>query len=206
MSAAAGARPSYAEASRNLRRDMVLDAVHGLLADRAWAEVSMADVAERSGVSRQTLYNAFGGRQELAQAYVLREADRFVAAVEEAVRARAADPRAAVAAALEIFLSAAATHPLVRAISASEDGDELLPLVTTRGGPVLGRVTEQLAALIAATWPSLPPAEAAHLADTLVRLAISHAALPSASARATAAAVARIVGPHIDELLEPLAR
>jgi AcrR family transcriptional regulator len=202
MSAPAGARPSYVEASRNLRRDMVLDAVHGLLADRAWTDVSMADVAARSGVSRQTLYNAFGGRQELAQAYVLREADRFVAAVEEAVRARSADPRAALAAALEVFLSAAATHPLVRAISASEDGDELLPLVTTRGGPVLGGVTEQLAALMAATWPGLPQADAGHLADALVRLAISHAALPSASPRATAAAIARIVGPHIDELLE----
>src|SRR5918997_5774495 len=156
MSAPAGTRPSYVEASRGLLREMVLDAVHALLADRAWAEVSMADVAERSGVSRQTLYNAFGGRHELAQAYVLREADRFVAAVEEAVRARAADPRAAVAAALEIFLSAAATHPLVRAISASEDGDELLPLVTTRGGPVVDEVTEQLAAMMADTWPTVP--------------------------------------------------
>lgn len=203
MSAPAGARPSYVEASRNLRRDMVLDAVHDLLADRAWAEVSMADVAESSGVSRQTLYNAFGGRGELAQAYVLREADRFVAAVDEAVRARAADPRAALAAALEIFLSAAATHPLVRAISASEDGDELLPLVTTRGGPVLGGVTEQLAALMASTWPGVPLPEARHVADTLVRLAISHAALPSASPRATAAKVARVLGPYIDELLEP---
>jgi AcrR family transcriptional regulator len=195
-------RTSYPEASRTLLREMVLDAVGDQLAGRSWSDVTMAHVAEQAGVSRQTLYNTFGTRQELAQAYVIREADSFLAAVREAVRSRPDDPRAALSAALEIFLSAAATHPLVRAIASSDEGDELLALVTTRGGPVLDRVTEGLAALIVESWPSIALVEARIVADTLVRLAISHAALPAGPPKRTASTIARILGPHLDQLLD----
>jgi AcrR family transcriptional regulator len=194
-------KPRFAEASRTLLRDTVLDAVHELLADRFWAEVTMGAVAERAGVSRQTVYNTFGGRDGLSQAYVIREADRFLVVVEQAVRDNEQNPRAALAAAVDVFLSAAGAHPLVRTIAASQDGDELLALVTVRGGPVLGGVTAGLARVILETWPGLPPAETNFLADTLVRLAISYAALPSGSPRETADGVADVLGPCIDAML-----
>ena len=76
--ASAPPRPGFAEASRDLLRETVLDAVGELLAERSWPEVTMAQVAERAGVTRQTLYNSFGSRDELAQAYVMREAERFL--------------------------------------------------------------------------------------------------------------------------------
>jgi AcrR family transcriptional regulator len=185
-------RPTLAEASRTLRRERVLDAVGEVLAGSVWADVKMADVADAAGVSRQTLYNMFGGRRELAQAYVLREAEGFLAAVEEAIAGGGDDPRIALTAALEIFLSAAETHPLVRAISTGEGGDELLALVTARGAPVLGLVGEALAAMLIEHWPELGAADAR---------AISHAALPSGTPTETAATVTRILGPFLDELL-----
>ena len=194
-------KPRVAEASKSLLRDTVLDAVHELLADRAWAEVTMGEVAERSGVSRQTVYNTFGGRDGLSQAYVIREADRFLEVVEQAVRENERDPRAALAAAVDVFLSAAQTHPLVRTIATSQDGDELLALVTVRGGPVLGGVTAGLARVIAETWPGLPATETHFLADALVRLAISYAALPSGTPRATADGIAEVLGPYIDAMV-----
>lgn len=192
---------TYAEASRTLLRDTVLDAVGELLADRTWSEVNMTEVAGRAGVSRQTLYNAFGSRQALAQAYVSREADRFLVTVAAAVRERGGDPSGAIAAAMEIFLSAAESHPLVRAISASDTGDELLALVTTRGGPVLDSVMGGLAEVIGEQWPSIPVAKARAVAETMVRLGISHAALPSDTPRHTAAKVAELLGPYLDDLL-----
>ncbi len=179
-------------------RDSLLDATGELLAERTWSEVRMADVGEQAGVSRQTVYNAFGTREGLALAYVNREAERFLAAVAEVVAAHADDPARALRAALEIFLAAAGTHPLVRAISAAQDGDELLVLVTTGGGPVLGPVTDGLAGTIRDTWPEADPDAAALAADTLVRLAISHAALPTATPEQTADRVARILAPYID--------
>lgn len=188
-----------AAATRGLVRDRVLDAVGELLRDRTWAQVTMSDVADRAGVSRQTLYNSFGSRLSLAQAYVGREADRFLAAVDLAVRGHEAEPRQALAAALEIFLSAAGRHPLVRAITSTEGGEELLPLVTTRGGPLLERATAHLSGLLVDTWTRLRPAQAGPIADALVRLAISYAALPAGEPAETAATIAEILGPSIDQ-------
>jgi AcrR family transcriptional regulator len=198
--AADPSRP-YPERARDLLRERVLEAVGELLAHRPWPKVSMAAVAAHVGVSRQTLYNTFGSRQELAQAYVGREADRFLAGVDVAVRDHAAQPQEALAAALAIFLGAAGRHPLVRAITSADGGEELLPLVTTRGGPLLEHVTEHLTALLVETWPRLPRPDAASVADALVRLAISYAALPAGDPIDTARTVARLLGPSVDRLL-----
>jgi len=203
--AAPAVKPRFAETSKTLLRDTLLDAVHELLVDRAWADVTMGEVAEASGVSRQTVYNTFGGREGLSQAYVIREADRFLVVVEDSVRSNPDDPRAALSAAVHAFLSAAASHPLVRTIATSQDGDELLALVTVRGGPVLGGVTAGLARVIAETWPGLPPTETQFLADCLVRLAISYAALPSGTPQETADGVAEILGPYIDGMIAAIA-
>jgi AcrR family transcriptional regulator len=199
--AVASRRPSFAEASRSLMRDSVLDAVGELLAEKAWPAVTMAAVAERAGVSRQTLYNAFGNREELAQAYLLREADRFLAAVEEAVTANAGDARRALGSSAELFLSLAGDHPMVRALS-TQEGEELVALATVRGGALLTGMTDRLSELIAATWPQVDAEGARLLAATLVRLAISHAVLPTAAPEETAADIVRILGPFVDELLD----
>jgi AcrR family transcriptional regulator len=202
VSAPSGSPPTpYAEVTRGLLRERVLDAVGDLLSNRPWAQVTMTDVAERAGLSRQTLYNAFGSRPELAQAYVEREADRFLAAVDVAIRQHAAEPREALAAALEIFLAAAGEHPLIRAITSTDGSEELLPLLTTRGAPLIGRVTGHLTELLVDTWPRLGRPDAAAVADALGRLAISYAALPSGDPAATARTVARLLGPSVDELL-----
>ena len=194
-------RPTFADASRDLLRETVLDAVGELAAERRWPEVKMADVAERAGVSRQTLYNAFGSRQEMAQAYVMREGERFLAAVEAAIGENAPDGRAALAAALEIFLTAAETHPVIRAVTASESGDELLPLLTTRGGPLVMEITESLAHVLVANWEGVSRRDAELVADCLVRLAISHAALPGGPPARTAGDIASILGPYVDSLV-----
>jgi AcrR family transcriptional regulator len=117
----------YAVAARELLRSTLLDAMRDQLRTRAWAEVTMAEVATAAGVSRQTLYKEFGSRHDLAQAYVLREVDRFLGAVEEAVTAHLHDPTTALGAAFDVFLAAAADDPLVRAVVSGAGGDELLP-------------------------------------------------------------------------------
>ena len=196
----APARPTLAEENRSLVRDRVLDGLGDLLAGDAWRDVTMAEVAERAGVSRQTIYNAFGNREELAQAYLMREAGRFLAAIEDAVNSNVEDPRRALRSAAELFLSLVSTHPMVRAVS-SQDGDELVAMATTRGGALLEAMTTRLAELILSNWPQVDPGGARLLAETLVRLAISHAALPTNVPPQTAAEISRILGPFIDELL-----
>jgi AcrR family transcriptional regulator len=193
-------RPSHAEASRALLRESVLDAVGELLADDAWPAVRMSDVAVAAGVSRQTLYNAFGGRDELAGAYLLRESERFLAAIDDAIAANANDAREALRAAAELFLSLAAAHPMIRAV-ASGRHDEWVALATTRGEPLLTTMSARLADRIEQTWPEISPGDALLLAENLVRLAISYAVLPSDTPEQTAGQLTRVLGPFVDELI-----
>jgi AcrR family transcriptional regulator len=191
---------SYAVAARDLLRTTLLDAARNLLAERTWAQVTMSDVAAAAGVSRQTVYNEFGSRPEFAQALIMREADELLTAVVEAVRAHPDNATSALTAALEVFLRAAADDPLVRSLVAGGDEDSLLPFVTTRGGPVVEYGRERLATVIVEVWPQAGAPDARALADCLVRLGISHAALPDQSPRRTAASVARVLGPYVEQL------
>jgi AcrR family transcriptional regulator len=200
---AVAAPTPFSVATRDLLRTTVLDAVREQLRTKTWGEVKMADVARLAGVSRQTLYNEFGSRGELAQAFVLREADLFLDAVKEAVTANRDDPVAALGAAFEVFLTAAAEDPLVRSLLGGGAGaEELLPLVTTQGEPVLERATSRLSAFLAEGWPEIEPAKTTLLAEAVVRLAISYAALPTGPARMTGAAIAELLGPFVRDALD----
>lgn len=198
-------RAPYAVAARELLRDTLLDAGRDLLIERPWAEITMADVASAAGVSRQTLYSAFGSRAEFAQALVIREADRFLVTVEEALAQHLDDPATALSAAFEVFLTAASEDPLVRSVMTG-DADGLLPLLTTQGGPVVDGAAGRLAAAMKSGWPHVGEQDADLLADCLVRLAISHAALPAGTANETAASVATLLAPYIERVVVDGAR
>lgn len=200
MATAAPARVPYAVAARALLRDTLLDGALDLLRQRTWAEITMADVAAAAGVSRQTLYSELGSRDALAQELVLREADRFVAEVEGAVEDNLHDPATAIAAAFDVFLTAAADNPLVAAVVSGGD-DSLLPYVTTQGEPVVAQATERLAAVISAGWPRVDKQAIDLLAECVVRLAISFAALPTGPAGITADSVATLLGPYLERLV-----
>lgn len=194
-------RVQYPEAARNLLRETLFDAASDLIAQASWAETRMADVAKAAGVSRQTMYNEFGSRQGFAQAFVLHEAELFLTAVEEAVAANADSPRAALAAAVRVFLKTAEDEPLIIAIASGEAGDGLLPLVTNQAGPVLGFATARLTEVLGQTWPHVPQTSVRLVAENMVRLGISHAASSTASAEQTAADLAELFGPYLEEVV-----
>lgn len=181
-------------------RESVVEAVDALVRSRGWAATTMTDVAAAAGVSRQSVYNEFGTRRGLLEAYVGREVDALLTEVEVEMRARAGNAREAMRAAFALILRLASDEPLVAVIAADADADGAEPAHVLNA---LGRsaATERVGALIPQLWPQVSPADAAILAETLARLAISHALLPSADPETTAAAVTRIVGPFVDELL-----
>ena len=191
---------SFQVAARALLRDTVLDSVGKLLAERGWNDVPMAEVARRAGVSRQTLYNEFGDRTGLARAYVLREAERFLDDVESAIASRPGDPRGAVAAAFEVFLTAASHHPIVHAIATGQ-GEGLLALVTTGDSPVVRLGTVRIVDALTEGWPSLSLEDATAVAECVVRLGISYATLPTGPPGRTAESLARVLGPYLDEVI-----
>jgi AcrR family transcriptional regulator len=195
------ARTPYPQAAKALLRETLFGAARDELQQRAWSEITMADVATAAGVSRQTLYKEFGSRDEFAQAFVISEGERFLDAVDAAVRANLDDPRAAVGAALEVFLRSAGEDPLVRVLLSDDGTGGMLPFVTTQGMPVVHWATTRLTATIEEGWPQAPPDKARLLAEALVRLAISHVTAPGEAPETTAVATGELLGPFIDEAL-----
>jgi AcrR family transcriptional regulator len=191
-------RVPYPAAARTLLRDTVIAAVDDLIRTRGWSATKMSDVAAAAGVSRQTLYNEFGSRQALVEAYVSREIENLIAEVTEEVLANADDAHRALRIAFTLFLKLASDEPVVQLITRNADGGELHQLLTGLGRAV---ASERIAALIPEMWPQVDADDARLLAESLVRLAISHALLPNQDPDATARDVGRMLGPFVDELL-----
>jgi AcrR family transcriptional regulator len=194
-------RTPYQEAARELLRQTVFDAAREQLGRRPWSEITMADIASGAGVSRQTLYNEFGNRNEFGFSFVIHEAERFMDEVEKAVLEHVDDPRAAVLAALEHFLRTAGEDPLISILLSDDGTGGMLPFVTTQGLPVLQWASARLVAVIEEGWPEADAADVKVLSESLVRLSISYVTTPGESAEEAAQAVAELLGPFIDKAL-----
>lgn len=191
----------FAEASKVLLRTTVFGAVDALAAQRPWASITMAQIATTAGVSRQTLYNEFGNREELAQAYALWASDQFLDEIEREIAGHGDDLQGALVAAFALFLELAAEHPLVRALEATTGAEGLHALVASSAGlPVLLAGTDRLAAIVAETWPDVPPAENRLVCELLVRLAISHLTVPTVPPAVAAEQVGRVLAPFFAEV------
>jgi AcrR family transcriptional regulator len=188
----------YAKAARTLLHETVMAAVDDLVRSRGWSATTMADVARAAGVSRQTVYNEFGSRQALVEAYITREIDAMLSDVDEAVRASADDANLALRTAFELFLKLASDEPVVQIIGSDAESGELVRLLTGVGQALAG---DRVARLIPEVWPQVGEADARLLADSLVRLAISHALLPTQDPGVVAEQVGRMLAPFVNEIL-----
>src|SRR4051812_14135145 len=145
-------RTPYPQAARELLRETLFGAARDELERRAWSEITMSDIAAAAGVSRQTLYKEFGSRDEFGLAFVIHEGERFLDAVDAAVLEHRDDPRAAIGAALELFLRTAGEDPLIRILLSDDGTGGMLTFVTTQGTPVVLWATARLAATIEQGW------------------------------------------------------
>jgi hypothetical protein len=121
-----------------------------------------------------------------------------MAQVTDAVRANADDAHRALRIAFDMFLELASDEPVVQVIVNDAEGGELHRLLTGLGQTL---ASGRIAHLIPEVWPQVGVADAQLLAESLVRLAISHALLPGAEPGVTARGVSRMFAPFVDELL-----
>ena len=63
-------------------RERILDAAWQITSEQGWSAITMSRLGEAAGVSRQSVYNEFGTKQQVAEALVARELQRFLAAVD----------------------------------------------------------------------------------------------------------------------------
>ena len=177
-------------------RERIVAAAVEMTTSSGWAAVTMGRLADAAGVSRQTVYNEVGSKPLLAEAMILRELDRFLDLVTVAFDAHPTDLVGAIRDASCAVLEASQDNLLLKAIvSATHGADtELLPLLTTNAGSLLGAAKEVITARVA---PYAPGIDAEHLdpaIDMVVRVVLSHVMQPSGSPERTGADIAWLAG------------
>ncbi|MFB6991046.1 MULTISPECIES: TetR/AcrR family transcriptional regulator [unclassified Streptomyces] len=178
-------------------RDALLDAALSALATLPWSAVRMVDVASAAGVSRQTLYNEFGGKDGLARALVRGAADDYLTGVDRALRS-VDDPRDGPAATAAWTVRAVRTNALVRGLLTGCWGERLprparpaaptsSPVPAQRwadaGTPtpaeLLGQVRDRMVAALAGGRTPHDPEPLAATCEIVLRLALSYALVPA---------------------------
>jgi AcrR family transcriptional regulator len=188
----------YAEASRALLRDSVLDAMRELLQSRDWSAITLSDVAGAAGISRQTIYNEFGSRQGLAQGYALRLADRLVDAVHAAIDANVGDIYEAFLQGFRSFFAESAADPLVISLLTGVAKPDLLQIITTDSAPIIARASARLTSALTHSWVATSEEDAGVLARAIVRLAMSYVSMPPEADHDVARDLARLMTPFAE--------
>jgi len=191
-------RIPYAEASRVLLRDSILDGMRELLLTRDWSSITLSDVAKAAGISRQTIYNEFGSRQGLAQGYALRLADRLVDQIESAIGGNVGDIYAAFLQGFRDFFAESAADPLVISLLTGTTKPDLLQLITTDSAPIITRCSERLTETFMHSWVRTSEEDAGVLARAIVRLAMSYVSMPPEANHDVARDLARLMTPFAE--------
>ncbi|UUO01010.1 TetR family transcriptional regulator [Mycolicibacterium novocastrense] len=198
-------RIPYAEASRVLLRDSILDGMRELLLTRDWSAITLADVAKAAGISRQTIYNEFGSRQGLAQAYAMRLADRLVDQIDDAIENNLGDVFAAFHQGFRDFFTESAADPLVISLLTGEAKPDLLQLITTDSGPIIIHCSTRLTQTFVDSWVKASEEDAGVLARAIVRLAMSYVSMPPEADPAASPARGHDVARDLARLMTPFA-
>lgn len=188
-----GAVSGTPDAASSLR-DRLLEAAVGIMTTAGWGRVTMARLADEVGVSRQTVYNEIGTKNDLAEAMVMRELDRFLAGVTRSFDENPGDLIGAIRDSARRVLKYAQDNALLHAVvSATHGADtELLPLLTTHSEYLLEGAKFVVAERVATYDVDLPPGRLDAGIDMVVRLVLSHVMQPSADPARTADDIAWI--------------
>ena len=114
MSRAAPKKRAYApRMPAEERREQILDATLGLIAEKGYESVSMEGIARAAGVTKPVVYDLFGTLADLLEALLAREEERALNQLAELVPVppEDADPAEVLVSGLDAFLRAVANRP-----------------------------------------------------------------------------------------------
>lgn len=192
------ARPRVTEA------DSVLDAAARRLASHGIAGTTVDDVAAEAGVSRATVYRYIGGKNDIVQAVIGREAEEVLAKLVTVMHSSTTADRA-IADAVSTALGAIAESPVLARLT-STDLRETLPFITIDSPSLVDGVVSTLSSAIRSA-PDLTLDERAveHAVEESARFVLVHLTTPRRdgsrpSPRDAGARAAALIAP----LLEPV--
>jgi AcrR family transcriptional regulator len=179
-------------------RERLLDAAQAMIEDSGWSSVTMARIAERAGVSRQTVYNEFSNKHGLAEQLAMRELARFLDVVRERMAAETTlveGIRAACEGALLMGEQSLLVRTIVTSLPEEQDAD-FLQILTTESGEIVEAAVMVVKQSVVDLYPPVPltDAELEVAVEVVVRLVLSAITRPSKPAREAAADIAWITG------------
>jgi AcrR family transcriptional regulator len=174
--------------------ERVVAAAAELTLEVGWAGVTMSKLAERVGVSRQTVYNEVGSKPQLAEEMVLAELAKFLAVVDLAFDEQPDDLIEAIRSASRAVLELARRNALLQAVVSASYGaeTELLPLLTSRNDAMVMAATQTVQARVAAYRIAIDERHLDAAIDMVVRLVLSHVVHPIGEPAETADDIAWI--------------
>jgi AcrR family transcriptional regulator len=167
------------EASAGGRVDEAADRTSQRILDAALAEaaavglqrITVEDVVRRAGVSRMTVYRRYPRRDDLVEALVRRETQRFLAAVAFAIES-ADDPNEGVAEAFIGAVTFARKHPILRRAAHAE------PAPIADSVELLTMGSAFIANYIHGGAPGSPSQQVRWVADVFARLFFTYISIP----------------------------
>ena len=183
---------------RSTTPDRILDAAFTATLDFGLSRLTVEDVAQRAGLSRQTVYRYFPSKDHLIVALVSREEEKFL----DGVRAAFLEHdtlETAVRESVRFVLAYARAHPLLDRLLGPDEG-MFLPYVTTRAQPVIVRAREAMAALLLERAPDVDVESLRTILDGTTRALISYMLTQSdRSDDDIASAMARLLAATLEE-------
>lgn len=174
MANSKGAANSARQMNSELTRNATLDALYQLLLEKPWKDISMTALAHKAGVSRQTIYNEFGSRINVAEAYVIRLSSGFAIAVQMGFASHEGDAVEGFKQAFDVFFQLRDQDPLLSLVQKGDPPADLLYLLSAYAHNI-DRVSGQaLADIFQSSWLNMDAASAESASRLLIRLCLSN--------------------------------
>ena len=151
----------------------ILDAALQEAAAVGLQRITVEEVVRRAGVSRMTAYRRYPRRDDLVEALVRRETQRFLAAVADAIDA-VEDSHQGVAAALIAAVTFAGEHPMLRRAA------QLEPAPFADSAELVAMGSAFIANHIHGDAPGTPSQQVCWVADVFARLFLTYIWMPPA--------------------------
>jgi TetR/AcrR family transcriptional repressor of uid operon len=140
-------------------RERILAATAAVLGRQGMTKLSLSEVATQAGVSRPTLYRWFASKQELLEAFVEWERSFYDRGVAEAITGL--PPAERLDAALRVIVEYQRSYPGFRMVDIEPE-------------PVIARMSATMPVMRARLQRLIPGPNAAEIAATVMRVAVSH--------------------------------
>lgn len=146
-------------ADTDTTRERILAATAAVLGRQGMTKLSLSEVASQAGVSRPTLYRWFASKQELLDAFVVWERGFYERGVAKAIADLPAAQR--LDAALRVIVDYQRSYPGFRMVDIEPE-------------QVIARMSQALPAMRQGLERLISAPNAADIAATIVRVAVSH--------------------------------